>query len=403
MATDALGYIRWNIRHSPAAAAVAVAGDTVAGRAGTVTAAVAAVASAAVASAAVAVASDPASLLVRESEGIQGHEGYEDIGQRFGQRSILGSLGSVGFPRCKTILGWRDLRVLALILGRILTLRRRLSIVVPWLLRLLGSTYWALGITDCTYLFVGLDSLGDRTLGFLGITGFRGLEYGVYRRVSELGLNKAGSAIQLVHGGNVIHGQDGSVGVISLWRGRRTGLTPNDEGRLNRGWKYGRSGLGHIFKEPDRQGMSLGQVVPSRNELKCFGVAKGGVHSHARVAHTMGAMGTTGPVNRNVRTVTRTYGGSRKILEAITTLRCCEDFSLERLGLLGDFALKFDIRDFSKNEEKPQVLHSDCHFLLPHICHDCFIPKIDRCLNYLNKRWIFFNKYLFVSNMHNIV
>ncbi|MQL89035.1 hypothetical protein Taro_021615, partial [Colocasia esculenta] len=33
---------------------------------------------------------------------------------------------------------------------------------------------------------------------------------------------------------------------------------------------------------------------------------------------------------------------SSKILEAITTLRCCEDFSLERLGLLGYFALKFD-------------------------------------------------------------
>ncbi|MQM07790.1 hypothetical protein Taro_040636, partial [Colocasia esculenta] len=27
------------------------------------------------------------------------------------------------------------------------------------------------------------------------------------------------------------------------------------------------------------------------------------------------------------------------ILEAITTLRCCEDFSLERLGLLGDLHL----------------------------------------------------------------
>ncbi|MQM19327.1 hypothetical protein Taro_052328 [Colocasia esculenta] len=90
------------------------------------------------------------------------------------------------------------------------------------------------------------------------------------------------------------------------------------------------------------------------------------------------------------------------ILEAITTLRCCEDFSLERLGLLGDFALKFDIHDFSKNEEKPQVLHSDYHFLLPNICHDYFIPKIDRCLNCLNKRWIFFNKHLFVSNMHSI-
>ncbi|MQM10539.1 hypothetical protein Taro_043433, partial [Colocasia esculenta] len=77
------------------------------------------------------------------------------------------------------------------------------------------------------------------------------------------------------------------------------------------------------------------------------------------------------------------------IMEAITTLRCCEDFSLERLGLLGDFALKFDIRDFSKNEEKLQVLNSDCHFFLPSICHDCFIPKIDRCLNCLNKRWIF--------------
>ncbi|MQM15585.1 hypothetical protein Taro_048531 [Colocasia esculenta] len=59
--------------------------------------------------------------------------------------------------------------------------------------------------------------------------------------------------------------------------------------------------------------MSLGQAVPSRNELKCFGVAKGGVHSHARMAQTMGATGTTGPVNRNMSTVTRTYGGPRKV------------------------------------------------------------------------------------------
>ncbi|MQM06992.1 hypothetical protein Taro_039824 [Colocasia esculenta] len=29
------------------------------------------------------------------------------------------------------------------------------------------------------------------------------------------------------------------------------------------------------------------------------------------------------------------------ILEAIATLRCYEDFSLERFGLLGDFVLKF--------------------------------------------------------------
>ncbi|MQM02803.1 hypothetical protein Taro_035574 [Colocasia esculenta] len=57
-----------------------------------------------------------------------------------------------------------------------------------------------------------------------------------------------------------------------------------------------------------------------------------------------------------------------------------------RLQLLLSRSLPLLIRDFSKNEEKPQVLHSDCHFLLPRICHDCFIPKIDRCLNYLNKR-----------------
>ncbi|MQM13269.1 hypothetical protein Taro_046194 [Colocasia esculenta] len=104
-------------------------------------------------------------------------------------------------------------------------------------------------------------------------------------------------------------------------------------------------------------------------------------------------------MDRDVLTVDSEFN---QILEVITTLRCCEDFSLKRLGFLGDFALKFNICDFSKNKGKPQVLHSECHFLLPSICHDCFIPKIDRCLNCLNKRWIFFNKYLFVSDMHSI-
>ncbi|MQM20163.1 hypothetical protein Taro_053178 [Colocasia esculenta] len=61
-----------------------------------------------------------------------------------------------------------------------------------------------------------------------------------------------------------------------------------------------------------------------------------------------------------------------KILEAITTVRCCEDFSMQRFGLLGDFVLIFVIYDFSKNEGKPQVLHLDCHFLPPSICHDYF-------------------------------
>lgn len=32
-----------------------------------------------------------------------------------------------------------------------------------------------------------------------------------------------------------------------------------------------------------------------------------------------------------------------QILEAITTLRCCEDFSLERLELLGDSVLKYAV------------------------------------------------------------
>ncbi|CAL9102191.1 unnamed protein product [Musa textilis] len=31
------------------------------------------------------------------------------------------------------------------------------------------------------------------------------------------------------------------------------------------------------------------------------------------------------------------------ILEAITTLRCCEDFSMERLELLGDSVLKYAV------------------------------------------------------------
>ncbi|MQL83375.1 hypothetical protein Taro_015859 [Colocasia esculenta] len=159
--------------HLPAAvvtAAVAVAVvDTVAGRAGTVAAAVAVVIVAAVVAAVTsvvaAVVSDPAGL------------------------------------------------------SMVLTLRRLLPIVVPWLLRLLSvwePTYWALGVADSTYLFIGLDPFNDWAFGFLDITGFGGLKHGVYRRVFKLGLNEAGSAIQLVHGSNVIHGQDGSVGWGSI-------------------------------------------------------------------------------------------------------------------------------------------------------------------------------------------
>ncbi|MQL97860.1 hypothetical protein Taro_030556 [Colocasia esculenta] len=173
--------------HLPAASAVvvvAVAG-TVVGRAGTVVVAVVAVVvvvvavAAAIAFPVAAVAFDP-----------------------------------VGPLRGKAILRWRDLRVLALVLGKVLTLRKWLPVVVPWLLRLLsvwGPTYWALGVTYCTYLFIGLDPFSNWALGFLGVTGFRGLEHGMYRRVFELGLNEMGSAIQLVPGCNVIHGQNGPV------------------------------------------------------------------------------------------------------------------------------------------------------------------------------------------------
>ncbi|MQL83659.1 hypothetical protein Taro_016153 [Colocasia esculenta] len=131
---------------------------------------------------------------------IYGHEGCKDISYRLGQRRVLGSFGSIGLPGGIAILRWRDLGVLALILGRVLPLRRWLPIVVvvPRLLGLLGiwrPTYWALGIANGTYLFVDLDPLGDWALQLLGITGLGGLKHGMYRRVLQLGLNETGSAI----------------------------------------------------------------------------------------------------------------------------------------------------------------------------------------------------------------
>ncbi|MQM11369.1 hypothetical protein Taro_044277 [Colocasia esculenta] len=134
-----------------AAVVVAVA-DTVVGRAGTVVAVVdvvVVIAAAAVASAVVVVASDPVGLLMG-----------------------------------KAILRWRDLRVLALVLGRVLTLRRLLFVAVPWLLRLLGiwrSAYRALGVTDCTNFLIGLDPLRNWALRLLGITDFWGLKHVVFR------------------------------------------------------------------------------------------------------------------------------------------------------------------------------------------------------------------------------
>ncbi|MQL69980.1 hypothetical protein Taro_002274 [Colocasia esculenta] len=131
-----------------AAAVIAVAG-TVAGRAGTVVVVVAAAVVAAITSAIAAVVSDP-----------------------------------VGPLRGKAILRWGDLRVLALVLGRVLTLRRLLFVVVPWLLRLLSvwrPTYRALGVADCTDLLIGLDPLSNWALRLLDITGFWGLKHGVYR------------------------------------------------------------------------------------------------------------------------------------------------------------------------------------------------------------------------------
>ncbi|MQM21569.1 hypothetical protein Taro_054612, partial [Colocasia esculenta] len=111
--------------HLPAAAAaavVAVAG-TIAGRAGTVVVVV--VVAAAVAFVVAVVASD-----------------------------LVGPL------RGKAILRWRDLRVLALVLGRILTLRGLLFVVVPWLLRLLRVGV-ALEINNLTF---SSSDMGQRTL-----------------------------------------------------------------------------------------------------------------------------------------------------------------------------------------------------------------------------------------------
>ncbi|MQM02584.1 hypothetical protein Taro_035351 [Colocasia esculenta] len=189
--------------HLPAAAAavVVVVADTVVGRAGTVVVVVApavVVVAAAVASAVAAVASDLVGLSMRESKGIQGHEGCKDICQRLGQRRILSSFGSIGLSGGIAILRRRNLGVLALILWRVLTLGRLLPIVTPWLLRLLGvwrPTYRALGVTYRTYLFIGLDPLGDWALRLLGVMGLRGLKHRVYGRVLELGLNETGSAV----------------------------------------------------------------------------------------------------------------------------------------------------------------------------------------------------------------
>ncbi|MQM20268.1 hypothetical protein Taro_053286 [Colocasia esculenta] len=113
-----------------AAAVVAVAG-IVAGRAGTTVVAVVAIVVVAVVAAAIAfavavIASDPAGPL-----------------------------------RGKAILRWRDLRVLALVLERVLTLRRLLFVVVPRLLRLLSvwrPTYRALGVADYTDLLIGIQT-----------------------------------------------------------------------------------------------------------------------------------------------------------------------------------------------------------------------------------------------------
>ncbi|MQL67936.1 hypothetical protein Taro_000211, partial [Colocasia esculenta] len=62
--------------------------------------------------------------------------------------------------------------------------------------------------------------------------------------------------------------------------------------------------------------------------------------------------------------------GVQEILEAITTLRCCEDFSLELFGLLGDFVLKFTVvadPSWEEHEIPP------CSSLLLEISsHHCF-------------------------------
>ncbi|MQM21687.1 hypothetical protein Taro_054731 [Colocasia esculenta] len=151
--------------HLPAAAAavvVAVA-DTIVGRVGTVVVVAAAavvVVAAAVASAVAAVASDPVGLSMRESKGIQGHEGCKDIGQRLRQRRILGSFGSIGLSGGIAILRRRNLGVLALVVRRVLTLGRLLPVVIPWLLRLLGVGV-ALEINSLTFSSSGM---GQRTL-----------------------------------------------------------------------------------------------------------------------------------------------------------------------------------------------------------------------------------------------
>ncbi|URE03024.1 hypothetical protein MUK42_19700 [Musa troglodytarum] len=53
------------------------------------------------------------------------------------------------------------------------------------------------------------------------------------------------------------------------------------------------------------------------------------------------------------------------ILEAMTTLRCCENFSLERLELLGDSVLKYAVSChlFLKYPKKHEGQLSDCRVI----------------------------------------
>ncbi|MQL80809.1 hypothetical protein Taro_013262 [Colocasia esculenta] len=122
-------------------------------------------------------------LLWRKSKSIERHEGYKDVRQGFCERKVLSSFGTIGFPRSITILRWRDLVTLALLLRRVLSLRRWWS-VVPWLLRRLivgCPTYLALGLGNYTYLFDCLYPFGDRTLWFLGVAKLSVLKHGMDR------------------------------------------------------------------------------------------------------------------------------------------------------------------------------------------------------------------------------
>ncbi|MQL82394.1 hypothetical protein Taro_014867 [Colocasia esculenta] len=98
------GLCQGHLPAAVAAATVAVAGTFV-GRAGSV--AVVVVVMAAI----VVVVSDPVGPSMRESKGIQGHEGCKDIGQRLRQRRILGSLGSIGLSGDIAVLRWRVLGI----------------------------------------------------------------------------------------------------------------------------------------------------------------------------------------------------------------------------------------------------------------------------------------------------